>query len=256
MIKFFRKTRQHLLTENKFGKYLIYAIGEIVLVVIGILIALQINTWNENQKKDEQSAIYLFDLRNDIAFDIETLEERISNNTNRINKADSIIYTLATKKDFSKEELLGFFNQNMVLTNQSYFIPEKSTINQIEASSSGHLIKNKKLRDLIFRYYSINDRTEKNNEISTQLYQHNYFTEHIIKGALLGGEFFEELIGTTLNRPYTDLNKLTQNSDYLAALFGKKFNTESQNKQYEKIKTMAENILELITDELQKSARN
>ena len=51
MIKFFRKIRQRLLTENKFSKYLIYAIGEIVLVVIGILIALQINNWNEERVK-------------------------------------------------------------------------------------------------------------------------------------------------------------------------------------------------------------
>jgi hypothetical protein len=47
MIKFFRHIRQSLILENKTGKYLKYAIGEIVLVVIGILIALQINNWNE-----------------------------------------------------------------------------------------------------------------------------------------------------------------------------------------------------------------
>ena len=50
MIKFFRKIRQKTLTENKFSKYLIYAIGEIILVVIGILIALQLNLWNEKRK--------------------------------------------------------------------------------------------------------------------------------------------------------------------------------------------------------------
>ena len=50
MIKFFRKIRQKLLTENKFNKYLLYAIGEIILVVIGILIALSINNWNEIRK--------------------------------------------------------------------------------------------------------------------------------------------------------------------------------------------------------------
>jgi len=51
MIKFFRKIRQNLLRENKTGKYFKYAIGEITLVVIGILIALQINNWNENIEK-------------------------------------------------------------------------------------------------------------------------------------------------------------------------------------------------------------
>ena len=50
MIKFFRKIRQNLPIENKTRKYLKYAIGEIVLVVIGILIALSINNWNEDRK--------------------------------------------------------------------------------------------------------------------------------------------------------------------------------------------------------------
>ena len=51
MIKFFRKIRQKLLNENRFSKYLVYAIGEIVLVMIGILLALQVNNWNELRKK-------------------------------------------------------------------------------------------------------------------------------------------------------------------------------------------------------------
>jgi hypothetical protein len=50
MIKFFRKIRQNSLSEGKTGKYLKYAIGEIILVVIGILIALQLNNLNENKK--------------------------------------------------------------------------------------------------------------------------------------------------------------------------------------------------------------
>ena len=52
MIKFFRNIRRRLLRENRFTRYMLYAIGEIILVVIGILIALQINNWNENRKTD------------------------------------------------------------------------------------------------------------------------------------------------------------------------------------------------------------
>ena len=59
MIKFFRKIRQKMLTENKFSKYLLYAIGEIVLVVIGILIALQVNNMNEVEKVKDKEVIYL-----------------------------------------------------------------------------------------------------------------------------------------------------------------------------------------------------
>ena len=50
MIRFFRQIRQRLLTDNKFSKYLLYAVGEVLLVVIGILIALQIDNWNDQRK--------------------------------------------------------------------------------------------------------------------------------------------------------------------------------------------------------------
>ncbi len=79
MIKFFRKIRQRLLSENKFSKYLIYAIGEIVLVVIEILIALQINTWNESRKlaaiRDNNNLQPLEDLKTDAAYTDQKIEE-------------------------------------------------------------------------------------------------------------------------------------------------------------------------------------
>lgn len=65
MIKFFRRIRQKLVTENKFNKYLIYAIGEIILVVIGILIALQINNNNEAKKNEKNiKMVYLHIIKN------------------------------------------------------------------------------------------------------------------------------------------------------------------------------------------------
>ena len=79
MIKFFRKIRQRFISEGKLSKYLIYAIGEIVLVVIGILIALQINNWNESRKQDNEVAGYLElmvqELREDVEF-YDLLKER------------------------------------------------------------------------------------------------------------------------------------------------------------------------------------
>ena len=66
MIKFFRNIRQNLVMENKNGMYFKYAVGEIVLVVIGILIALQINNWNENVKKLKQEKIYYCKIKEDL----------------------------------------------------------------------------------------------------------------------------------------------------------------------------------------------
>ena len=75
MIKFFRHIRQRLVSENKFSKYLLYAIGEIVLVVIGILIALQINNKNEENKiEDEMNGIYQ-SIVDELEADIQTLDK-------------------------------------------------------------------------------------------------------------------------------------------------------------------------------------
>ena len=66
MIKFFRHIRQSLIMENKTSKYFKYAIGEIVLVVIGILIALQINNWNENRKLQQREVQILKEIKSDL----------------------------------------------------------------------------------------------------------------------------------------------------------------------------------------------
>ncbi|MFD2824508.1 DUF6090 family protein [Lacinutrix iliipiscaria] len=74
MIKFFRKIRQNLLTENKFSKYLLYAIGEIILVVIGILIALSINNWNEDQRKEKLESKILSEIRTALKGDLKAIK--------------------------------------------------------------------------------------------------------------------------------------------------------------------------------------
>ena len=75
MIKFFRKIRQKLLTENKISKYLLYAIGEIVLVVVGILIALQLNNLNDERKIQDIKKVYYKQLLNDFQKDLEYIDE-------------------------------------------------------------------------------------------------------------------------------------------------------------------------------------
>jgi len=74
MIKFFRKIRQRLLSENKFSKYLIYAIGEIFLVVIGILIALEINIKNQESINREYELTMLNEIREGLIRDLDGLK--------------------------------------------------------------------------------------------------------------------------------------------------------------------------------------
>lgn len=62
MIKFFRQIRQRMIEENRFSKFFLYAIGEIVPVVNGILIALQVNNWNTDRKARADERNYMFAL--------------------------------------------------------------------------------------------------------------------------------------------------------------------------------------------------
>ena len=78
MIKLFRHLRQGLVKENKFSKYLLYALGEIILVVIGILIALQINNWNENRKNKIEEIAILESLDDDLILAQKQSESLIS----------------------------------------------------------------------------------------------------------------------------------------------------------------------------------
>ncbi len=78
MIQFFKKIRQGLISENKFSKYLLYAIGEIILVVVGIFIALQLNLWSENRKLDDVRQGYYQQVLDDLNKDTLYIEETIA----------------------------------------------------------------------------------------------------------------------------------------------------------------------------------
>tara|TARA_R100000988_G_C3960972_1_gene146151 strand:+ start:109 stop:831 length:723 start_codon:yes stop_codon:yes gene_type:complete len=108
MIKFFRKIRQKLLTENKFSKYLLYAIGEIILVVIGILIALSINNWNETQKnQNDKKSVYSI-IKTDLTTDIENIDKVLGSSVIRESFLKRIIDEDMTKDDYQDCKLCSF----------------------------------------------------------------------------------------------------------------------------------------------------
>ena len=88
MLRFFRRIRQQLLTAGSLRKYLLYAVGEVVLVVIGILIALQINTWNEERKRRQLKASYTESLINDLSQDTLMLARLIDENTKELHSLE------------------------------------------------------------------------------------------------------------------------------------------------------------------------
>ena len=90
-----------MLTENKFSKYLIYAIGEIILVVIGILMALQINNWNENRKVQEQETQIYLELKSDLLQTRNDIEKIISQHREIFKLSQNLINDIYNKKPYS-----------------------------------------------------------------------------------------------------------------------------------------------------------
>lgn len=100
MIKFFRKIRRNLISENKFSKYLIYAIGEIILVVIGILIALSINNWNQEQQQKKVLKNIYATIKADLQQDIKNIDKIVNSSQPMEKEYLAIINKTRKKEDF------------------------------------------------------------------------------------------------------------------------------------------------------------
>jgi len=149
MIKFFRKIRQRLLTENKFSKYLLYAVGEIVLVVIGILIALSINTWNEEKLNKTKEHILLNEMHDELGLDVEELQLKIQRYKNWI-RANQMVLDHLDMKPVNTDSL-GFYYNNL----SGYLIFNNNTSTFENLKSIGFdLISSDSLRRQITTLYS------------------------------------------------------------------------------------------------------
>lgn len=105
MIKFFRKIRYNLMETGKTTKYLKYAIGEIILVVIGILIALQINTWNTDKIKKSDERQILIELKKGLELDRDKMEFELASCKVAFEKMKHL-QILLKNKDYSYNENL------------------------------------------------------------------------------------------------------------------------------------------------------
>ena len=164
MIKFFRKIRQRLLTENKFSKYLLYAIGEIILVVIGILIALAINNWKENQKLRNQEITYLNNLRNDLKTQINMLDVYIDYENIIIDHSNDIIAHYELNDGFNNMD--SIFPKLNDLTTRWTFTNSNTTLLQMLNSNQINIIQNRKLKEELISFNQQIDLFTRNTNIN------------------------------------------------------------------------------------------
>lgn len=147
MLKIFRNIRRKYLAEGKSASYLKYAIGEIFLVVVGILIALQINNWNETRKKINSEQQILTTIKRSLINDTLMFRDA-ANNARRSNQA---IKFLLTKPPFSDTLTTTFVLALSATTIQS----NKSAFEQLK-SLGLEMVKNDSLRDQLVKHYDFN----------------------------------------------------------------------------------------------------
>jgi hypothetical protein len=164
MLKFFRKIRHNLVTRtpvtlhmgetgktlSKSGRYLLYAFGEIILVVIGILIALQINNWNQEVQKNKQETIYYCKIIEDLNNDQRNIQRSVKSLNDRLASANALLTNLYKLVD-DKSIIINDFIPSI----RSYqFIPSKAAIDDITSSGKLENLKNVQLKAVILQHYS------------------------------------------------------------------------------------------------------
>jgi len=152
MIKFFRHLRQAMVKENRVSKYMLYAIGEIVLVVIGILIALQINTWNKTQSDIKTETISLKNLVQDLEKQSTSLDEYIVYESDYIANGVEVLKHYAKHKAFV--EMDSIQADLYMLSERRTFNPITTTFEELNSTGDIALIRNEGIKREVIKYYN------------------------------------------------------------------------------------------------------
>jgi hypothetical protein len=185
MIKLFRNIRKNLLNEGKTSKYFKYAIGEIILVVIGILIALQINNWNEHRKNKLTESDYYCKLLADFELDRQNITFLYKESEHKIEISKRLLLDL-NRKNKDKTYLLNNYLQGL---RTNAFVPSRVAMTDIVSSGKLNLLTNDSLKNDLLRYYGELDKLLYQLEInqSKSLERVFLYDDHL----QFGGQYFE-----------------------------------------------------------------
>ncbi|WP_432410514.1 hypothetical protein [Rasiella sp. SM2506] len=207
MIKLFRNIRKRLVTENKFSKYLLYAIGEIILVVIGILIALYLNNQQQEYSLQKQQETYLRLVKREMKSNLNALSEEKSQLSAKMENAYKVLNTMNSDSlinNLTEPDISQLINQ-FFLTDQVLNY-ENGALNQIIYSGGINNIKNDSIGGLIASWEEKINRVrlqekqvaEATDNLKNYLYQNGDFrslSEDLGYSTLLGIDISERTKG-------------------------------------------------------------
>lgn len=214
MIKFFRNIRKNLLTEGKIGNYIKYAFGEIVLVVIGILIALSVNNLNETKNLHTKELLLLKNLKNDLKADIKLLKK--DDSIYAIKKSNTTIGIDLFYKAKSIKDIDTIYKLTRAYWS-ALFINDNTYLEMINTGSMYNL-KNKILQEKITEYY-VMVNADKNiiNEINLEqafLYNKspNFYPYKFLVNQLKEPKIDIKLVDTSwINNPNSEIYLAVEN---------------------------------------------
>lgn len=149
MINFFRKMRRNNLSENRFTRYVLYALGEIVLVVFGILIALQVNNWNKQNNRNQKEEALLREMRVNLAADLKDCQWNINRQKGAKNASQAVLDHLNSAEPFHD----SLANHYGLLMGSTALTTNTSAFDNLK-SIGFDLIQNDSLRKSITGLYS------------------------------------------------------------------------------------------------------
>ena len=244
MLRFFRQIRQRLLTDNKFSKYLLYAVGEILLVVIGILIALQIDNWNEERVLRKKELLYLKEIRINLWDDLGNITHSLNFNKEK----DSIIKACmnAMLEASSDQEAMQAISRNMpILAEFSVFTQNRVAFDNMLSAENIDLISRDSLRTMLSTYYSEKNLLSGTQERVKELTRN--FVDNITP-SLMNRENITQFFGRSNNLPSaSDLN-FRNNQVLFGNLFGMQRNIEAHIVFLEDYQKIVERLLGEIED--------
>ena len=183
MLKIFKTIGQKLAAEGRIKNYLTYAIGEIILLVIGILIALQINNWNSDRSNHRKELVYLKNIQRDLRDQLKDIENQYAYEQTQMNNANELIknYEIDASSKFSDTALAGL----TALVTRSNFVTVDPTFQDLKSTGNLILINNYSLRDELIRYYQkLNDIASTIN-INNNSFVDQLFVHYMIHNSLL-----------------------------------------------------------------------
>ncbi len=233
--------------QNKTGKYLKYAIGEIMLVVIGILIALQINNWNENQKVNKKEVLVLHEILNSINKDLDNYDKFFTPRlTKKENGLDSLITYIFDNKPIEDSLFIDFYTD----VGQDVFLRFDNGPFEALKSSGLEIIRNDSLRTAI------------NNAYTTELPIYTYFGNERVEVSKLEISKMEKKF-LKLKRVYHDdgrkhlhfdlkVDDILNNQDFLWILYLERLKNSEFKNRIRQTKNTLNRIKEMIGKELEK----